>query len=179
MEAYTSASDGRRFGSFVCVCVCVCARARVKGAHSRTTTLKAARRGSAAAREVPASAPNLHRLRRGKKGGGGDQSRRGACVRVRMRQVWSFCAGVRVRVRGRGQKRQWRRTGVGGWDVGGSLEGLEGAWEESAAALPSPGHWRAHREGWRYWRARAWRAVRRGRIAATAAPPEGPMSLNL
>ena len=33
--------------------------------------------------------------------------------------------------------------------------------------------------GLRYWRPRACRAVRQGRIAATAAPPEGPMSLEL
>ena len=33
--------------------------------------------------------------------------------------------------------------------------------------------------GWGYSRPRAWRAVRRGRIAATAAPPEGPILLEL
>ena len=39
--------------------------------------------------------------------------------------------------------------------------------------------WRGGVGGGRYSRRRFWRAVRRGRIAATAAPPEGPMPLEL
>ena len=63
------------------------------------------------------------------------------------------------------------------WWVGGLVGGWVGGWVGGGRVTGACGEW-----GWggeRYPRARVWRAVRRGRIAATAAPPEGPMPLEL